>query len=146
MTQRFFSVFKTARLGIVVRDSGGEVRWCAVKKGVQAFSPLQAELKAILFGMEEIVGSLFQDIEVESDSLLAIREVESANQSSCEWESISMDIRNCAKTFQSCRFRHIRRDSNLLAYKIASMTNVLGDYKAWKLSLPMAICNPDIET
>ena len=72
----FYFYFKEACLGIVVRDSRGEVLWCAVEKVARVFSPLQAELKAIFFGMEEITGFSFQDIEVESDSLLVIREVE----------------------------------------------------------------------
>ena len=88
---RIFVDFKVAQLGIVVRDSWGEVFWTAVKKDAQVYFPFQAELKAILFGMEEMVGFPFQNIEVESDSLLAIREVENTSQSSCEWEGISVE-------------------------------------------------------
>ena len=79
----FFSELKVARLRIVVRDSRGEVLWCAMEKVTMVYSPLQAELLAILFGMHEMTGSPFQDIEVESDSLLAINEVENTNQSLC---------------------------------------------------------------
>ena len=131
-------------MGIVVRDSRGEVFWTAVKKDAQVSFPFQAELKAILFGMEEMVGFPFQNIEVESDSLLAIREVENTSQSSCEWEGISVDIRKYAHAFQMCSFRHIRRNSNVLAHRIASLTNVFEDYKAWRQTLPLSICNPDI--
>ena len=74
----FFSELKVAGLGIVVR-ARGEVLWCAMKKVTMVCSPLQVELMAILFGMHEMTGSPFQDIEVESDSLLAIREVKNTN-------------------------------------------------------------------
>ena len=67
---------------------------------------------------------------MESDSLLAIIEVENINNSSCEWEGISVDIRKSAQAFLSCRFRHIKRGSNTLAHRIAGITNVLGDYNA----------------
>ena len=75
-----------------------------MKKVGQVFSPLQAELKAILFDLEEIVGFSFQDMEVENDSLLAIREVENTNNSLCEWEGISVYIRNCVQAYHTCRF------------------------------------------
>ena len=88
----FATVVKEARLGLVIRDSRGEVLWSAVKRVDQVYSPLQAELLAILFGLEEIAGFTSQDVEVESDSLLAISEVKNINNSSCEWEGISMDI------------------------------------------------------
>ena len=60
LMQRFFFFYlKEARLGMVVRDSRGEVHWSVVKKVGQVFSPLQAELKAICFGLEEIAGFSF---------------------------------------------------------------------------------------
>ena len=82
---------------------------------------------------------------MESDSLLAIIEVENINNSSCEWEGISMDIRQSAQAFQSCRFKHIRRGSNSLAHKIASVAISPGDYKVWRQSLPLSVCNWDCE-
>ena len=143
MDAAFFSELKVARLGIVVRDSRGEVLWCAMEKVTMVYSPLQAELMAILFGIHEMTGSPFQDIEVESDSLLAINEVENTNQSLCAWEGISMDIRRCAQDFRNCKFSFICRDSNVLAHRIASMTNVADAYKVWRQTLPQSSCNPD---
>ena len=66
-------------------------------------------MKAILFGVEEASNNIFPSIWVENDSLLAIREVEMINGSLSEWEGISVDIRDQAKAFQTCVFRHIRR-------------------------------------
>ena len=65
-------------------------------------------MKVILFGVEEASSNLFLSILVENDSLLAIREIEMINGSFCEWEGISIDIRDRTEAFQSCVFRHVR--------------------------------------
>ena len=66
---------KIASLGMVVRNDIGAIRLCAVMKTCNVESPLQADAKAVAFGLEIAKGNSFPFILVESDSLLVIQEI-----------------------------------------------------------------------
>ena len=74
---------RIAGLGMVVRNSSGDICLCAVMKSDKMESPLQAELKAIAFGLEIAMENSFPSISVESDSLMAIKEIMKNHDSSC---------------------------------------------------------------
>ena len=126
-----------------MRDHLGEVHLCAATRVDNIESSLHAELKAILFGLKEATSIHLPFLIVESDSLLAIREIEKQRDSFYEWEGIILDIIDISREFSSCIFSHTRRSVNSCAHNMARLATVLGDYKVWRNSLPPSFCNPD---
>ncbi|XWS37774.1 hypothetical protein CRYUN_Cryun19dG0073900 [Craigia yunnanensis] len=51
----YYPAIREASLAMVVRDHLGEVHICAATRVENIESPLQAELKAILFGLKEAI-------------------------------------------------------------------------------------------
>ncbi|XWS63816.1 hypothetical protein CRYUN_Cryun06bG0134500 [Craigia yunnanensis] len=68
---------------MVVRDHLGSVLLCAVTRVERIMSPLHAEIKAILFGLEVALDNSFLSLKVESDSLLAIQDILKQAESFC---------------------------------------------------------------
>ena len=79
-----------AKLGVVCKDSVG-VHFSAhgTRKGVQM--PLQAELLAMLFGWEIALDKGYKNILLETDSLIAVNEIEKGFLSLCERGNIVFD-------------------------------------------------------
>ena len=71
----YSATIKDVSLGVVVRDMIVEVYLSAVAKVENIVSPLQAEIKAILFGLQLVKERNLQDIQVESESLIAVKEI-----------------------------------------------------------------------
>ena len=86
MDVAYFTQSRNANLGMVVRDHLGTIKLCAVKRVTSVDSPLHIEFKTILFGLGECRNITINFLFIESDSLLAIREIEIGQRSFCEWE------------------------------------------------------------
>ena len=84
----FWVQSKVAKLGVVCKDSAGIVYFNAhcIRKEVQ--SPLQAELLALLFGLETALEKGYKKILMETDSLLTVNEIEKGYLSYCEWGTL----------------------------------------------------------
>ncbi|XWS46691.1 hypothetical protein CRYUN_Cryun14cG0089800 [Craigia yunnanensis] len=76
---------------MVVRDARGRVYLNAVSREDNIESALHAELKATLFGLQVTRNLYIEKITIESDSLLAIREL-SKNDICCVCDGIISDI------------------------------------------------------
>ena len=87
---------------------------------------------------------MIQAIIIESDSLLAIREIDNGHESFNEWFNIILDIIQLAQQYASKRFCHISRIANEYAHLLVEIPSYLGDYKVWRNSLPHSFCNPDM--
>ena len=98
-----------ASFGMVVRDSTRKVWLCVVSKEENINSPLHAEIKVILFGLQVARNCLYQSLIIESNSILAINEISNKPITYCEWENIISDIHELTLEYGICRFKHIRR-------------------------------------
>ncbi|XWS44556.1 hypothetical protein CRYUN_Cryun15aG0056500 [Craigia yunnanensis] len=134
---------KEASLGMVVRDHSGSIFLCVLTRVVNVESPLHAEIKAILFSLEEALNNSFLSLMIESDSLLAIQEIMKQHGSFYVWEGIISDIINLSLECSFCSFTHIRRSVNGFAHNLAKLCTELGAYKVWGNSSPPLFCNPD---
>lgn len=76
----------------VLRGQDRDVIFSARMNHKDTFSPLQAELKAILFGLQTVCNENYRAQFVESDSLLAINEIKKGSKSSIEWLNLILDI------------------------------------------------------
>ena len=122
------------------------IRIClsAVAKTENIGSPLQAEINAILFGLQLVKEMNVPNVHVESDSLIAIIEITKKNDSFCQWDCLLSDILELSLEFNSCFFSHVSRYANTFAHNIAKVQCQLGEHKIWRNSLPQSLCNPDV--
>ncbi|XWS16948.1 hypothetical protein CRYUN_Cryun33cG0025600 [Craigia yunnanensis] len=72
---------------MVIRNADAEVCLSAVTKVEGIMSSFQAEILAILFGLQVANEKDFMDIQVESDCLVAINEISRKQESLSEWGS-----------------------------------------------------------
>ena len=86
------SASRIATFGAVIRDDEEHVCLAAVTRTKGVDSAFQAEIMAILFGLQMTREQDFKDLMVESDCLLAVKEISQKNESLCEWGSLIKDI------------------------------------------------------
>ena len=58
-------------------------------------------------------------IQLESDSLVVVKEVIKKDESSCECGSFIADIVDLSSEFESCKVSHVNRKENILAHNLA---------------------------
>ena len=124
---------KEASLGVVVRDMKAELCLSAVARLEDIVSPLQAEIKAILFGLQLVKEMNLQNIQMESDLLIAVKQISKRDEFYCEWDGLLSDILELSLDFNSCFFRHISRTSNTLAHNISKVQSDVGEHKIWEV-------------
>ena len=139
----FCSSSREASLGAVARNTEAEVCFSAVTK-LQGFeSPLQAEIKAIWFGLQVAREMNYKSIQLESDCLLTVLEISKKDDSYYEWDCFISEILDLSLEYESCDFFHISRKANNLAHNIAKSECILGEHRIWRNELPPLICNLD---
>ena len=139
----FHQSSKEAQLGVVGRDSRGEIQFCATSKKNDILSPLHAELLAILYALQLAKIYDFKKVELETDSMVAVNEISKRSSSFCTWGSIISDICNLQEEFEKTCIHHIRRQCNCLAHNLAKLKVATGESKLWWRELPNGLCNPD---
>ncbi|XVF82507.1 hypothetical protein PTKIN_Ptkin16aG0054600 [Pterospermum kingtungense] len=92
MDASFLPLTRDATIGCVVRDHVGVVLGSAAAKIQQVLSPLQAELKALLYGLQMASALNYRRIVLETDCLLAVKEVQKGANSSSEWYAVIKDV------------------------------------------------------
>ncbi|XWS52260.1 hypothetical protein CRYUN_Cryun11dG0053300 [Craigia yunnanensis] len=131
-----------ASMGAVVRDAEAHVCLAALTRVEGVVSPFQAEIMTILFGLQVTNEQDFQELLVESDRLMAVKEIAQREESLCEWGSLIKDIQERSMDFNLCSFKHINRCANVLAHNLAKVDCEIGAQKMWRNSLPPSFCNP----
>ncbi|XWS68772.1 hypothetical protein CRYUN_Cryun04dG0121000 [Craigia yunnanensis] len=110
---------------------------------VEIDSPLHAELRAILFGLEVAINNSYLSILIESDSLVAVQEVRKQQEIFCMWEGIISHIGDLSRDGTACSLIHVRRSGNELAHNLAKLSIEVETFKVWRNTLPPMFCNPD---
>ena len=134
---------KMAKLGVVCRDSTGVVHFNAHGSRKEIQTPLQAELLALLFGLEIAIDKGYKNILLETDSLIAVTEIEKGFLSLCEWGNIIFDICYFIEKCDRCRVGHVKREANSLAHNLAKISGFADYDMIWRWELPSSVCNVD---
>ncbi|CAN0876753.1 Putative ribonuclease H protein At1g65750, partial [Linum grandiflorum] len=100
---------------------------------------LQAELLAIRDGLSWVQMLRYSQVEVESDSLLAVQLVMSSNTCCHPLGTLISDIHSLMEMMQNCKIRHIRREANFVADYIAKSAHGLGDGEKWLSNPPQGV-------
>ena len=80
---------------------------------------------------------------METDSMIAVKEIKKRSSSFCTWGSIITDICNLWEEFEEVSINHISRRYNCLAHNLAQFEDVTGESMLWWRELPNGFCNPD---
>lgn len=110
-----------ATIGVVVCDCIGNVRLSAVQRLNWIASALQAEVLAIRFGLDTACHHSFQNIVLESDCLVAIKEIDKGFSIQCGWGAYVFDILSLSPQLQACSFKHIKRSGNFCSHNLCAM-------------------------
>ncbi|CAN0917441.1 hypothetical protein LINGRAHAP2_LOCUS30297 [Linum grandiflorum] len=81
----------------------------------------------------------YSQVEVESDSLLAVQLVMSSNTCCHPLGALISDIHSLMEMMQNCKIRHIRREANFVADYIAKSAHDLGDGEKWLSNPPQGV-------
>ncbi|XVF86231.1 hypothetical protein PTKIN_Ptkin18bG0023700 [Pterospermum kingtungense] len=111
-------------------------------RGVE--SVLQAEIMAILQGFKVVVDLSLPNTVVESDCLLAVKEIQRGYDSYSEWSPLVQDICDLMSLNNFYSVVHVRRTCNMLADVVAKTRCLIGDYTVWVGSLPPDVYFSDV--
>ncbi|OMP06477.1 hypothetical protein CCACVL1_01552 [Corchorus capsularis] len=110
-----------AGLGVVIRDDVGNVIASGSRRLYFIADSLYAEVHAILFGFEMALELGLDRCIVESDSLLAIREINKLDTVFWEGGCLIHEIRELASLFEFCSFQFVNREANMLAHSLVGL-------------------------
>ena len=68
-------------------------------------------------------------IQLESDCLVAVKEILKNEESFCEWGSVISDIQELVSEFESCIISHVKRNFNHLAHNLTKYPCDLGEHR-----------------
>ncbi|CAN0925298.1 hypothetical protein LINGRAHAP2_LOCUS34674, partial [Linum grandiflorum] len=101
----------------------------------------QAEILAIRDGLSWVQILRYNQVEVESDSLLAVQLVINSNTCCHPLGGLISDFHSLMEMMQNYKIRHIRREANFVADYIAKSAHDLRDGKKWLLNPPPGVLN-----
>lgn len=123
-------------MGIVVWDSKGDVVTTTGKKVQMATSPLLAEAKALLFGMQLAYDAGYRQVEVETDCLTLANML---TKNPCERsfaQVIANDIVSFANLFASCSFCFAKHNCSEVAHVMAKSSLTFEEELVWLDDFP----------
>ncbi|XP_048489794.1 uncharacterized protein LOC125491744 [Beta vulgaris subsp. vulgaris] len=125
-------------LGVVARDSNGDVRFAATCRVRAFWTPELAEAKAIILGIR--LGKQFglQDVVIESDCQVVIRRLGKNASSLSELDVFLHDIFSSCVYFKSISWSHVKRDGNFIAHHLAKIIP-FGNEQIWENHVPSEV-------
>ena len=125
----FTSSTRTTTVGAVARDSDSAVMFSAVSTIDDIKVSLQSELYPILQGLQVARELNYNDVQIESDCLVAVKEINKNESSDSEWGCIILDIVDLSSEFDFCGISHVTRKVNILTHNLAKYHCELGDHR-----------------
>ena len=96
-----------------------------------------------MFGVQKAKEMNIKKLQLESDCLVAIKEITKAQDTFSEWSSFLMEIVNMSTEFELCSFNYVSRRANVMAHNMAKIQWELGEHRIRRNPLPPMFCNPD---
>lgn len=84
-------------------------------------SVLHGELLTIRLSYELVICQNFQQVYIESDSLIAICEINKTNKSLRQWVELVLDIFSLAKMLHISSISYVKRETNLCSHELPKM-------------------------
>ncbi|KAF3958022.1 hypothetical protein CMV_017021 [Castanea mollissima] len=126
-----FANLRKVGLGMMIRDSNGNVIAALSCPMVGPLGALEMEAKAMEVGMRFALDIGIQDVVFECDALEVVNAVQGFAVSSSSILFIVEDILQQARWFKSCGFSHTKRQENVSAHMLAQYSKSLVSYVVW---------------
>ncbi|XP_074289342.1 uncharacterized protein LOC141614496 [Silene latifolia] len=123
-------------MGVVCRDSNGDVMWGVSTGREQQWEVPVAEACAVLDGLEEAVQRGIQNVEIESDCLQVIEVLKDRKTGRSGFAHLIEDILDCSTKFQSVIWSHVSRNNNCVAHALAHCFPCVSGKVVWDDDLP----------
>ena len=132
----FFGNSSTTGIGVVVRDSKGEIIAALSQKILEPHSvdaaKALASCRAVVFAKELCLLSVI----VEGDSMLVVQAVTNKRENLKLFGHVVKEIHGLCSSFTRISFQHVRREGNKLAHALARKAVLSTDTVVWVEELP----------
>jgi hypothetical protein len=131
--------------GMILRDAAGDITCSACWSLAPCGSPLEAELKACIHGLNLAMQWTDEPIIVESDCLEAIRLINDPGPNRSDLAALVYEVKALSVS-RPCAFRHISRNINNVSHCLARVGRVNSCSRIWPRSGPdeaRLACNQD---
>ncbi|XP_042950614.1 uncharacterized protein LOC122282698 [Carya illinoinensis] len=128
-----------AGIGAVLRDKEGKVIFAASKSEPAIADPMEIELLAMLRGLQLCVSLGITSLQVESDSLLTVQELEKEGYSTTLWGGLIQEVKSLLQRYPNWSIQHKGREANGVAHCLARFAWNLDDICIWWNSVPDCI-------
>lgn len=105
---------------MVARNEQGQLVGAAVRWDRANWTPLVAEAKSMLLGMQLALFKGWQDVEVESDCHQLVSALTNRDLDIHDVEMVLRDITAVHARFRSCTWSFVKRDANWVAHEMAA--------------------------
>lgn len=118
-------------LGVVIRDSVGDVLRSACQQAKQGWEVDVIEAKAIALGLRLASQCYEREVEVECDNLRVVSLINGAQREGSQLGIIVREIRHLASNFSSIKFNHEFREANMAAHTMARLSPLDFTTRVW---------------
>ncbi|KAL0004817.1 hypothetical protein SO802_012378 [Lithocarpus litseifolius] len=143
-----FSKRKQVGIGVVIRDSLGEVVAALSKKMALPLGALETA-KALEEGIQFVSDVGVRDVIFEGDSMNICNSVQGLSEPPSSVQNIIAGILRRVQSFRTFKFTHTKRQGNVPAHLLAQHAANVEVYSAWLEECPSLIvhaCEPDVRT
>ena len=144
-----FTKRKQVGIGVVIRDSAGEVVAALSQKLARPLGALEIEAKAMEVAVQFALDVGVRDVTFEGDSLSICNALRGRSELSSSVQNIIFGLSHLVRNFRSYGFSHIKRQGNIPAHLLAQHASGVESYVAWIEECPSLIehaCARDICT
>ncbi|XVF16185.1 hypothetical protein REPUB_Repub10bG0010000 [Reevesia pubescens] len=132
-----FIDLKEIGIGVAIRDCEGEVLALLSKRVKAPTDPYIAESIALLEALTFALEIGIRNVEVEGDSLLTVRAVESSGMDHSVAGGIIEAVKKLIPGFNYFKLRHTKRLKNVVAHILAKHSKELEDPEVWLEETPV---------
>ena len=144
-----FTKRKQAGIGVVIRDSAGEVVAALSQKLARPLGALEIEAKAMEVAVQFALDVGVRDVTFEGDSLSICNALRGGSEVPLSVQNIIFGLFHLVRNFRSYVFSHTKRQGNIPAHLLAQHASGVESYVAWVEECPSLIkhaCASDICT
>ena len=134
-----FAAENSAGLGVVIRNSEGQVMLSLSEKTTLPFTAIKVEALAARRALKLALETRFQQITLEGDSQTLISALVNNTHSLSSFGHIMKDIQYLASCFSKINYSHVRRHCNTVAHSLARRAISLSQMQVWMEDVPSDI-------
>ena len=126
-----FDSTRSSRLGVIVRNSLGEVMASLLAHGPAMANSEEAEVLACQKAVEFAMDARFTDLVIKGDNAAVMKAITSPWLDRSRLGHIYDDIRTLVAGFRSCTIGCVKRSANFVAHSLARFASHLDDELVW---------------